>query len=65
MVLYGRETWSLTLREEYRFGVFKNMVVGRIFRSKRNEVEGVYRKVNNEAIHNLHFLPTIRPMRDR
>jgi hypothetical protein len=31
MVLYGCETWSLTLREEYRVWVFENRVLRRIF----------------------------------
>jgi hypothetical protein len=30
MILYGRETWSLTLREEHRLKVFENRVL-RIF----------------------------------
>jgi len=39
-VLYGRETWSLTLREEHRLKVFDNNVLRRIFRPKRDEVTG-------------------------
>jgi hypothetical protein len=31
VVLYGCETWSLTLREEHRLGVFENKVLKRIF----------------------------------
>jgi hypothetical protein len=27
VVLYGCETWSLTLREEHRLGVFENRVL--------------------------------------
>jgi hypothetical protein len=30
VVLYGCETWSLTLREEHRLGVFENRVLRRI-----------------------------------
>jgi hypothetical protein len=30
VVLYGCETWSLTLREEHRLRVFENRVLGRI-----------------------------------
>jgi hypothetical protein len=37
VVLYGCETWSLTLREEHRQRVFQNRVV-RIFGPKRDEV---------------------------
>ena len=35
VVLYGRETWSLTLREEHRLRVFENRVLRRIFGPKR------------------------------
>jgi hypothetical protein len=34
-VLYGRETWSLILREEHRLRVFENRVLRRIFGPKR------------------------------
>jgi hypothetical protein len=37
VVLYGCETWSLTLEEEHRLGVFENRVLRRIFGSKREE----------------------------
>ena len=40
VVLYGCETWSLTLREERRLGLFENRVLRRIFGSKRDEVKG-------------------------
>jgi hypothetical protein len=40
VVLYGCETWSLTLKEERRLRVFENRVLRRIFRSKRDEVTG-------------------------
>jgi len=39
-VLYGCETWSLTLREERKLGVFENMVLRRIFGPRRDEVTG-------------------------
>jgi hypothetical protein len=38
VVLYGWETWSLTLREEHRLTVFENRVLSRIFGPKRDEV---------------------------
>jgi hypothetical protein len=41
VVLYGCETWSLTLREEQRPRVFENRVVRRIFGPKRDEATGV------------------------
>ena len=31
VVLYGIETWSLTLREEYRLRVFENRALGEVF----------------------------------
>ena len=37
VVLYGCETWSFTLREERRLGVFENRVLRRIFRPKRDK----------------------------
>jgi hypothetical protein len=48
LVLYGCETWSLTLREEHRSGVFKNRVLRRIFGPKHNKVAGGWRKLCNE-----------------
>ena len=41
VVLYGCETWSLTLREECRLRVFKNRVLKRVFGPKRDEVTGM------------------------
>jgi len=41
VVLYGCETWSLTLREERRLRVFENRSLRRIFGPKRDEVQGV------------------------
>jgi hypothetical protein len=40
VVLYGCETWSLTLREEHRLKVFENAVLRRIFGPKRGEGTG-------------------------
>ena len=40
VVLYGRETWPLTLREECRLRVLENRVLRRIFGPKRDEVTG-------------------------
>jgi hypothetical protein len=37
-VLYGHETWSLTLKEEHRFRMFENRVLRIIFEPKREEV---------------------------
>jgi hypothetical protein len=40
VVLYGCETWSLTLKEEHRLRVFENRVLMRIFGPKRDDVTG-------------------------
>jgi len=48
VVLYGRETWSLTLREERKLRVFKNMVLRRIFGPRRDEVTGEWRRLHKE-----------------
>ena len=40
VVLYGCETWSLTLRDERRLRVFENSVLRRVFGPKRDEVTG-------------------------
>jgi hypothetical protein len=52
-VLYGCETWSLTLREEHRMRVFENRVLRGIFGIKREEVRGG-RKLHNEELRNLY-----------
>jgi hypothetical protein len=54
VVLYGCETWSLTLREEHRMRVFENRVLRRIFGPKRNEVTGEWRKLHNKELHILY-----------
>jgi hypothetical protein len=48
--LYGCETWSLTLRKEYRLRVFENRVLTRIFRTKREEVVGRWRRLHKEEL---------------
>jgi hypothetical protein len=48
VVLYGCETWSLTLREERELRVFENRVLRRLFGPKRDEVTGEWRKLHNE-----------------
>jgi hypothetical protein len=53
VVLYGCETWSLTIKEERRFKVFENRVLRRMFKPKRAEVAGGWRKLHNEELHKL------------
>jgi hypothetical protein len=45
IVLYGCETWSLTLRKEYTLRVFENRILSRIFGPKRDEVMEGWRKL--------------------
>jgi hypothetical protein len=59
VVLYGCETWSLTLREELRLRVFENSMLRRIFGPKRDEVTGECRKLHNEELNNLYSSPNI------
>jgi hypothetical protein len=47
VILYGCETWSLTLREENTLRMFENKVLRRIFGPKRDEVTGGWRKLHN------------------
>jgi hypothetical protein len=58
VVLYGCETWSLTLREEHRLRVFENSVLRKIFGPKREE-DGSWRKLQNDELHNLYSSPNI------
>jgi len=53
-VVYGCETWLLTLRDEHRLGVSENRVLRRIFRLKRGEVTGEWRKLHNEELTDLY-----------
>jgi hypothetical protein len=59
VVLYGCETWSLTLREEHRLRVFEIRVLRRIFGPKRDEVTGEWRKLHNEELRDLYSSPSI------
>jgi hypothetical protein len=36
-VLYGYETWSVTVREQHRLRIIENRVLRRIYGSKREE----------------------------
>jgi hypothetical protein len=59
VVLYGCETWSLTLREEQRLRVFENRVLRRIFGPKRDEVTGEWRRLHNEELNDVYSSPDI------
>jgi len=61
VVLYGCETWSLTLREERKLRVFENKVLRRIFGPRRDEVTGEWRRLHNEQLNDLYSSPnTVR-----
>ena len=59
VVLYGCETWSLTLREGRRLRVFENRVLRRVFGPKRDEVTMEWRKLHNEELNDLYSSPNI------
>jgi hypothetical protein len=45
---------SLTLREEHRLRVFENRVLRRIFKYRKEELAGNWRRLHNEELHNLY-----------
>ena len=53
VVLYGCETWSLTLKEECRLRVFENRILRRIFGSKRDE-NGEWRRLHNKELNSVY-----------
>jgi len=59
VVLYGCETWSLTLREERKLRVFENTVLRRIFGPRWDEVTVEWRRLHNEELNDLYFSPNI------
>ena len=59
IVLYGCETWSLTLREERKLRVFENRVLRRIFVPTREKVTGEWRKLHNKELNDLYTSPSI------
>jgi hypothetical protein len=65
VVLYGCETWSLTLREECRLKIFENRVLRRIFRPKRDEVRGEWRRLHDKELHALYSPNIIRAIKSR
>ena len=54
IVMYGCETWSLTLREERRLRVFEDRAMRRIFGPKRDEVTGEWGKLHKEELNDLY-----------
>jgi hypothetical protein len=59
VVLYGCETWLLTLKEERRLMMFGNRVLRKMFGPKKDEKTEEWRKLYNEELNDLYSSPTI------
>jgi hypothetical protein len=59
VVLYGCETWSLTVKEEHKLRVFEKRALKRKYGPKRDGVTGGWRKLHNEELHNIYSSPSI------
>jgi hypothetical protein len=57
-LLYGCETWSLILKEEYKL-VYENRVLSR-FSPESKEVTGGRKKLHNEELHNFYSSNVVR-----
>ena len=59
IVLYGCETWSLTLRKQHRLRVLELRVLMKICGPKRGEITGEWRKLHNVELRDLYCSPYI------
>ena len=66
VVLYGCETWSLTLREKRTLWVFDNIMLRRIFGPRRDKVTGEWRRLYNQEKNHLYSSPNfVRVIKSR
>jgi len=69
LVLYGCETWFVTLKDKHKLMVFENRVLRRIFGPKREEVAGGWRRLHTGGPHNScaspYFITVTKSMRMR
>ena len=65
VVLYGCETWPLTLRKERRLRMYENSVLRRIFGPKRDEVTMEWRQLRNEELNDLYSLTIVWVIKSR
>ncbi|PSN39257.1 hypothetical protein C0J52_25751 [Blattella germanica] len=59
VILYGCETWTLTLREEKRLRVFENKILMKNFGPKRDEETGEWRGLYNTELRDIYGKPDI------
>ena len=59
VILYGCETWTLTLREEKRLQIFENKVLRKIFGTRRDDQTGECIRLHNGELHDLYGKPNI------
>jgi hypothetical protein len=60
--LYGRETWSLTVREEHRLRVYENRVLRKIFGPKKEKVMLGGRRLYNGDLNKVYASEDIHPV---